>query len=231
MKKNFVLMLFLGILMCIDIHAIEIAYLQTPEGIAYSVNENDEIVVEGSAGYVNKLVIPDMIDGKPVRYINEYAFYGNPNITSVKITDNVIQIGADAFGNCQELRTVKLPANLEVIEASTFAKCGMLSKIDLPDTLKSIGDYAFEACTRLRKLKIPASVEFIGHESFIACESLLLDSSENEYAAEYAVLNGIETDFKSSWEYVLLTSVVLTIGVGVVCFLGYMVVKRFIKRK
>lgn len=231
MKKVFVLMLFLGILLCIDVHAVEIAYLQTPEGIAYSVNDNDEIVVEGSAGYVNKLVIPDMITGKPVRYIKEYAFYGNPNITSVTISDNVIQIGAEAFGNCQELRTVKLPTNLEVIEASTFAECGMLSKIELPNTLKSIGDYAFEACTRLKKLKIPASVEFIGHESFIACESLLLDCSDNEYAAEYAALNVIETDFKSSWQYVLLTSAILTVGVGVVCFLGYVAVKRLVKRK
>jgi len=220
----------LVILMCAHINAAEeppllIAYDQTPEGLAYSANDDGEITIMGNAGYVNKVVIPDMIDGMPVRYIAKSAFYNNPNITSVTISDNVVKIGVEAFGNCRELTKVILPAGLEEIDHGTFIQCGMLMNIVLPETLKSIGDFAFEGCIRLKKFAIPASVEYIGHEAFIGCESLLMDITRNEYAADYAVKNSIETDYKSSWDYVLLNSIYLTAGALVVCIAVYIVIR------
>jgi len=236
MKKNIIKMVllcvpvFVIVSLNIGINAVEIAYLQTPEGLVYSVNDAGEVTIDGTAGYVNKVVIPDEIDGYLVRYIAEVAFYNNPNITSVEISDNVISIGTEAFGNCQELRKVVLPAGLETIEIGTFIKCAMLKDIVLPDKLKTISDFAFEGCSRLKKIIIPASVEVIGHETFIGCENLFMDVSLNEYAVEYAVNNSIETNYKESWDYLFLICVLLTVGVGVVCLILY-VVYRISKNK
>ena len=226
--KKFIVIVFLLCVMifsAISINAVEIAYLQTPEGLVYSANDSGEVTIEGTAGYVNKVVITDEIDGLPVRYIAEVAFYNNPNITSVTISDNVISIGKEAFGNCQELRKVILPAGLETIEIGTFIKCGMLTDIVLPKTLKSIGDFAFEGCSRLKNLAIPASVEYIGHEAFIGCENLLMDISLNEYAANYAGANSIETDYKASWDYIFRNCLLLTAGAVIVCIIVYVIVR------
>lgn len=235
MKKNFTIFFLFSIGICaflsFNVNALERAYTQTDDGIVYSINEDGEVTVEGSAGYVNKVAISDEIEGYPVRYISDSAFYNNSNITSVTISDNVISIGKEAFGNCQKLTKVKLPVGLETIEAGTFIQCGMLTDIVLPDTLKSIGDFAFEGCTRLKNVTIPASVEYIGHEAFITCESLLLDVSQNEYAAEYAAANSIETEYKSSWDYLLLQVILVTIGAILICVVVYIVLKRVIKRK
>jgi hypothetical protein len=231
MKKSIVMMLILSVIMFVNINAVEIAYLQTPDGLVYSINEADEVIIEGTAGYVNKVVIPDEIEGKPVRYIAEVAFYNNPNITSVTISDNVVSIGKEAFGNCQELRKVVLPVGLETIEIGTFIKCGMLTDIELPLTLKLIDDFAFDGCNRLKNLTIPASVEHIGHETFIGCENLLMDVSLNEYAADYAQKNSIETDYETSWDYVFRNCVLLTAGVGIVCIAVYVIVRAAKNKK
>lgn len=231
MKRFFVFLILIGVVMFVEINAVEIAYLQTPDGIAYSVNDDGEIVIEGTAGYVNKVVIPDEIDGFPVRYIAEWAFYNNPNITQVTISNNVIDIGKEAFGNCQELKTVVLPDGLETIEMGMFIKCVMLKNIVLPDTLKTINEFAFEGCMRLKNLIIPASVELIGHEAFIGCESLLMDVSQNQYAAEYAKANSIETDYESSWDYVFLQTVIITAISGLVCLIAYIIFEFVRKRK
>ena len=234
-EKIFILIITLIIFMCVPLSAAEmpeifIAYDQTPEGLAYSANDDGEITVMGSAGYVSKVVIPDTIDDMPVRYIAESAFYNNPNITTVTISDNVVKIGAEAFGNCANLTKVILPSGLEAIDHGTFIQCGMLMDITLPQTLKSIGDFAFEGCMRLKHFTVPASVEHIGHEAFIGCESLLMDITQNEYAADYAVKNSIETDYESSWDYLFLRMVYLTAGAVVLLIAVYIVI-RIIRKK
>lgn len=200
---------------------ISLAYAYTVNGVAYEITGdtgNEEITIIGCLGYIGKLIIPETIEDKPVKYIKESAFSNNETITSVKIPDSVVGIGEEAFGNCRELRKVVLPAGLERIERATFIKCDMLSTIVLPETLKYIDDFAFEGCTRLALVKIPASLEYIGYDVFLACESLLLDCSDNAAAAEYAKLYSIETDFKSSWNYVLFKVSALTLVIGAAVF-------------
>ena len=102
--------------------------------------------------------------------------------------------------------------------------CTVLSRITLPDTLVSIDDFCFEDCTKLGSLKIPASLTNIGYDAFIHCENLLLDVSENTYAAEYAKANGLVTSFKDSslyfW-YLIGIGTLIAVTLAFICLLIY----------
>lgn len=214
------------VIMSFRISAVEFAYSQTSDGLVYSINENNEAIIEGYSGYVNKVAIPDEIDGKLVKYIKEYAFYNNENITKIEISDNVIEIGDEAFGNCVELQTVKLPGNLQKISKGLFYKCAMLTNIELPEGLTVIEDFAFEGCVILGDLKIPASVTEIGHEVFITCENLILDCSDNDYAYEYAKSNNIKTEGSIIFDNDIFKVAVITLIILIAGFVCYNIIRK-----
>ncbi|MCL2518417.1 MAG: leucine-rich repeat domain-containing protein [Oscillospiraceae bacterium] len=227
MLKKLIILIFLLIFFGVSVSAEEYeAYTYTDDGIGYSVDGDGFVTVEGIARLVNKIVIPDEIYGYPVKYIRETACLNNVDLEEIIISDIVESIGAEAFQGCINLRSVKLPANLERIEKGTFAGCVMLKDIILPETLNFIDDFAFEGCLRLGELKIPASVGFIGHDVFMTCESLILDCSENSYAADYAERNNIVMNFKSSGYYPLFIAAIITVVLGVAVISAFHIVKK-----
>ncbi len=57
-----------------------------------------------------------------VKSIADYAFYGNKNIASVKLTKNVNSIGEYAFYDCNNLNKVEIPATVNYIGEWAFAQ-------------------------------------------------------------------------------------------------------------
>ena len=58
------------------------------------------------------LLIPDVVDGKPVVCIAGSAFEGDETIVSVSLPDNVTQIGGFSFGYCPNLRMMHFGRNI-----------------------------------------------------------------------------------------------------------------------
>jgi len=98
---------------------------------------------------VGPVVIPAVIDEKPVRNINSEAFNNCALITSVVIPENVTFIGGDAFTSCTSLASVSLPQSLEVIEPFAFYNCDSLIHLTIPENVFSIGSRAFDECNTL----------------------------------------------------------------------------------
>lgn len=71
-------------------------------GLYYTVIDN-EVIITGSTDDLTNMVIPDVINGKPVKRICSYAFYENPNILSVQVYANLDEIGEFSFSNCSKL--------------------------------------------------------------------------------------------------------------------------------
>lgn len=103
---------------------------------------NGEAVV-GYSGSASAIVIPSVINERPVMRIGLEAFKMNQTITSVIIPEGVTHIGDSAFMECSQLKTIKFP-----------------------DTLLSIGALAFNSNNSMTNTIIPASVKVIGGAAF-----------------------------------------------------------------
>jgi len=147
----------------------------------YEINGNS-VTITKYIGGDGDIVIPAEIDGKNVTSIGYEAFYKCVRLTTVKISDGVINIGTDtydpytcdygAFRGCYNLVSVKMPDSVTVIGNSTFAGCENLSDITLPRELIAIGEHAFAACDSLTDLVIPDGTTSIGYSAFWGCRNL-----------------------------------------------------------
>ena len=112
------------------------------------------------------VIIPD-----GVIEIQDFAFYNNERLTSVKMPQSVVKICDSAFYGCENLKNVQFSQNLEEIADDAFGNCKSIESLTLPPLLKTIGYLAFYGCA-ISELVIPDSVEEIGDEAFSFCENL-----------------------------------------------------------
>ena len=68
----------------------------------------------------NDLIIPDTIEGLPVREIGPAAFMGCNTLTSVVLPDGLLAVGDGAFTACQGLKSINLPASVETVGPGAF---------------------------------------------------------------------------------------------------------------
>ena len=82
---------------------------------------------------------------------NRY-FTPNTLIAGCKATtipNSVVEIGENAFYNCQSLETITIPNSITKIGISAFNACTALSAITFSENLTAIGEWAFDDCNNL----------------------------------------------------------------------------------
>lgn len=79
--------------------------------------------------------------------IEDTAFYGCSNLTSIVISDSVISIGRYAFSGCSGLTLITIPDRVESIGEYAFNECSGLKSIIVSNSVKSIGKCAFSGCS------------------------------------------------------------------------------------
>ena len=128
--------------------------------------------------------------GNNIEVIASLAFYNCKSLVSIMLRPQ-IQIGEDAFSNCNNLthiimdgegpiekcavwlKDIQSPAlKVSLLEGVTsighyaFMDVTNLESVELPNSLTSIGHYAFAGCSILTSIEIPNSVTFIGNSAF-----------------------------------------------------------------
>lgn len=96
--------------------------------------------------------------------IEQQAFLGCTNLTSVDFGYGWKEIGTQAFFGCTALKDIVLPEGVEYIRYGAFSGSA-IEAIHLPNTLKIIEATAFK-CHNLKTITIPASVELIQAQAF-----------------------------------------------------------------
>lgn len=104
-------------------------------------------LVEGR-NYSGELIIPEYIGSERIINIGEEAFFGY-QLTSVALPNSVINIMANAFCSCSDLKSITTPSNLITIGAGAFVSCWELTSIIIPDSINTIGYGAFVDCPKL----------------------------------------------------------------------------------
>ena len=135
---------------------IELGSYKTPASdFEYSKRSDGTLQITGYKGIDCAIVIPEYIDDTKVTSIATEAFKNNRSIIYIYISDEIINIGNNAFA-FSTLETVRFGTKIEVIGASAF-KGTNIKNADLPATLTTIGSGAF-ASTNLESITLP----FIG---------------------------------------------------------------------
>ena len=168
-------------------------------GVYYNITSEEDLTVEVTwgdisewdAAYSGSVTIPESVVYNATTYsvtkIGEYAFYNQPNLTSLAIGNNVGSISENAFYGNPNLAEVHISdiaawCNIEFEGGITsnplyFAERLFLGEEEIkhmviPEGVTAIKNGAFMYCKSLTSITIPNSVTSIGESAFSVCTSL-----------------------------------------------------------
>lgn len=124
--------------------------------------------VDGYKGNGGDVVIP-----KDVSYINEKAFEGVTNITSVT-AEGDLYVWKEGFKGCTRIKKLTIKGDAYFAQ-SAFAYCASLENVDINGSIyEVIGGDAFSHCTMLRNFRVKGSkYDYeIGEDAFYNCINL-----------------------------------------------------------
>ena len=107
-----------------------------------------------------------------VNYIDLYAFASCTNLKSVIIPNSVEHIDDGVFSGCTSLNEIVIPNSVTFIGVESFSGCFSLTHVDISNKVTAISDYAFNACRSLKSVELPDSVTSIGDAAFDGCDEL-----------------------------------------------------------
>ena len=100
--------------------------------------------------------------------IDDYAFSGCENLTTINLSDSIRYIGKSVFSGCQNLTTINLSDSIRYIGDGAFYGCSSLKNIHWPLRLTTIGNFAFRE-TALETISLPEGVTSVGINAFHNC--------------------------------------------------------------
>lgn len=111
------------------------------------VSDKDYIIIVEPTANEKKIVIPEQIDGAPVRVISAYAF---ENLKSIFSSMTIPQ---------SKLEEIVIPNTVTTIEKYAFHQARNLKSLVLPSSIQMIQNYAFAGATGLETLTINVDEE------------------------------------------------------------------------
>ncbi len=139
------------------------------KGIKYKVTDNKTdgtgtvTVVGAQKKTITSLTLKKTVEILGNKYrintIGDKAFKGYKKLKTVKLGENIVKIGTDAFRDCPKLKTVTIQSkNLTTIGKYAFYKCKVLTSITIKSSKlssKKIGKNAFKGINKKCKFDVP----------------------------------------------------------------------------
>lgn len=109
-------------------------------------------------------------------------------IQALRLDEGITAIQDGAFAGCANLTSVTLSKSLQYIGNEAFRDCGSLCWVTLPQQLIGIGEKAFDGCTKLTSIVVPGTVGRIGDRAFEP--TIILRGHKNSASEDYIKDNG-----------------------------------------
>lgn len=103
---------------------------------------DDHYEVKGIKTKTNKVYVPNVYQGVKVTKIADKAFESDETVQEVYLSNNLVEIGENAFAYCSNLTHITLE-NVTIIHKNAFLWNHQLTEINLSDKVTSIGENAF----------------------------------------------------------------------------------------
>ena len=158
------------------------------EGFYYV--ESDDGVCIRDCNLIGDIAIPEMLNGKKVTEIGNFAFSGCDELTSVTIPNSVTSIGDRAFYRCDGLTSITIPDSVTSIGDESFRSCIGLTSVTIGNSVTRFGDWAFGGCDGLTNIYYNAK----------AVSNYLLSSSSNVFYGAGDSGTGVSVVFGNSVE-------------------------------
>ena len=110
--------------------------------------------------------------GDGVTNIKANTFFSLPSLTEVTIGKGYTRVEDGTFKGCASLVTVNLSDEVEEIGDEAFAETGIYQFV-IPASVTELGEQAFSDCNSLRKIEISGKITYIGYRTFWSCDSLM----------------------------------------------------------
>ncbi len=198
----------------------------TLDGYAYTYgSDTSTAIIHKYVGTDTEVTVPRTIAGAYVTTMEDSAFFGNKEITSVDfskanllktvgssvfynctsletvyIPTSVSSLGTSTFQNCKSLKNITLNAMISSIPAQTFYNCDSLATFDIPSRITSIESFAFANCDTLGTVTIMSNVTSIATNAFKNSPNVVIRCYRNSYAHQYAVDNNINYELIDPYE-------------------------------
>jgi len=117
--------------------------------------------------------------------IGKYAF-AETLITTIKIPDNIVKMQDYIFYGCPNLVSFEFPITMHAIPKRMFYSCPALTEVVIPDMITEIDDYAFSTCQNLTSITIPSTVTKLGEGVFYNCTQITIKTPSGSAAQAYA---------------------------------------------
>ena len=138
---------------------VELNYSFKKDGFYYKITGSNTVSVTYKDAnyntYSGRVLIPRRVTFEDVTYtvtaIDNLAFFGCTDLTSVSIPEMVTTIGNRTFKNCTSLTSITIPNSVTSVGVYAFENCEGLTEVTLGSGLQSIGAYAFYGCTELMR--------------------------------------------------------------------------------
>lgn len=139
-KRTIAVFVAVVALLCLFTLGAFAAEEKTSGDFTYVVQNDNTVKITAYNGNAKDVVVPSVIEEKPVAVIGRYAFYVEAEVVSITIPGSVEIIEADGVYFCEKLETVTIEeGKLKSIPGTGILNCSAFKTLNLPSNVQSIG--------------------------------------------------------------------------------------------